>query len=133
VVLYCLPGSLPFLSTKQNRFNDHASADSRLGGLFVPVPTTTKRLKISGVFYCVTLGTMSHSGCKGYCLQDLRRPSFPFQEGLLQHGETARRREKEEGGDEMRGGRVREQICLNNKNWGRAWKRVGRLKMCKQM
>lgn len=77
-----------------------ASVDSRLGGLFVLAPTTTKRLKISCLFLgCLALGTVSHSGCKGYCLQDLRRPSFPFQVGRLQPDETARRGEKEGGGE----------------------------------
>lgn len=68
-----------------------ASVDSGLGGRFVQAPATTKRLKISCLFLgCLALSSVSHSCCKGYCLQDLRRPSFPFQVGLLQPGETAR-------------------------------------------
>lgn len=86
----------------------HALVDSRLGGLFVIVPATTKRLKISCLLLsCLALGTMSQSSCKGYCLQDLHRPSFPFQVGLLQPDETASGREKEEDREQRRGGRRR--------------------------
>lgn len=70
-----------------------ASVVGRLCCLFVLVPTATKRLKISCLFFgCLALGMVSHGGCKGYCLQDLHRPSFPSREGLLQLDGTARRR-----------------------------------------
>ena len=104
---FLAPSSSSLLS--KNGLMADASVDSRLGGLFVPVPTTTKRLKISCLFLgCVALGTVSHSGCKGYCLQDLHRPGFPFLVGLLQPDETARKRGKEEGREERRGGRDKE-------------------------
>lgn len=73
------------------------------------VPANTKRLKISCLFLSrLAAGTVSHNCCKGYCLQDLRRPSFPFQVGLLQLDETASRREEEEGREEKREGERRE-------------------------
>lgn len=85
-----------------------AWVDSRLGGLFVLPPTTTKRLKISCLFLgCLALGTVSHGGRKGYCLQDLHRPSFPSRARLRRLGETAMRRvtrrEERRGGEGERG------------------------------
>lgn len=58
---------------------------------------------------------------KGYCLQDSHRPSFPFQVGMLQHDETARRR-WEGGGwrcEERRQGKASEKILKKKENRGR--------------
>lgn len=79
----------------------NASADSRLGGLFVPAPTTTKRLKIS----CLFLGSFCRRHSESQRLQRILPSGFASSKLSIPGRAAATRRNSQEQGRGRRRGR----------------------------